>query len=572
MVSIGLSVAALSLVSEARSAVLQQEPGGRFRVLVVPLESSQLDDDFGEDVADRLRDRLDDFTTHAPIAEREYKRALKRYEVEEEDLNKIRARQLGNLMGAQVVYYGTVTEQPNRTYQVDATFIDVATGDEVTVPTMTIRDDSDDTVQQVAQASLQAFEQQVRFLRARAFCADYVGSQQPESALRNCNEALSINPNSVPALYNKGIAFRQLYEANQETATSGTDGWADSAVSYFEEVLQNSPGHREAIQQAAYMYSLMGEAEKAAELYRQYLELDPGNVPVRLKVADDLKNAGLMEQAVKIIQDGLEYTPNDVDLLQFLGDYALNYSSEDSSYVDVALDAYEKILEIKGEETDPRIILNAIAAYTAAGRTDEAIAFAERALQSQSDNARLWSLYADALARNDRHSDAVSAMDTVLAIDPSYANGYARRGQFKLEAGDKQGAMADFNQAIESGSSTRESVFNLFFGRAITARNEGNMTAALDDFELAAEFAPADKRQEVQFWWGYTHYQIGERLADPDDAGLRQLQRAQRNFTAAKQHFQQAGSVRPDVPRFLEATDTWLLNVEARIKQIQRGR
>jgi len=98
------------------------------------------------------------------------------------------------------------------------------------------------------------------------------------------------------------------------------------------------------------------------------------------------------------------------------------------------------------------------------------------------------------------------------------------------------------------------------------------MTGALDDFELAAEFAPSNKRREVQFWWGYTHYQIAERLADPDDAGLRQLQRAQQNFAAAKRHFGQAGSVRPEVPRLIEATDTWLLNVEARIKQIQRGR
>jgi len=377
LVSLALSVVSLTVKSETSSAaVFQQEPGGRFRVLVVPLESSALDDDFGEDVADRLREALEDFATHSPIAEREYKRALKRYEVKEEDLNKIRSRQLGNLMGAQVVYYGTVTEQPNRTYTVEATFIDVATGDEVTVPPLTIRDDDDESVRQVAEASLEAFDQQVKFVRARAFCADYVGSQQPENALRNCNEALEINPTSVPALYNKGIAFRQLFESSQGSGAAGTNGWADSAVSYFEEVLSNSPGHRDAMQQAAYMYSLIGQAEKASDLYRQYLELDPGNVPVRLKVADDLQKAGLMAEAIEIIEAGLEFAPNDVDLLQFLGDYALNYSSEDSTYVDVALDAYQKILEIRGEETDQRIILNAIAAYTAAGRTEEAIAFA----------------------------------------------------------------------------------------------------------------------------------------------------------------------------------------------------
>lgn len=545
-----------------------QEPSGRFRVLVVPLESSALDKKFGEKVAEEIGKRLEDFPTHAPIPEKEFERALKRYEVKREDLSAIKARQLANLMGAQVVFYGTV--QPSGgAYEVQASFIDVKTGDEVAVPALTINGKDDQAVEKVTGATVDAFEKQVRFVRARQFCADYVGSQQPENAMRNCNEALEINPNSVPALYNKALAFRQMFE-NQESA--GTNGWADSAVYYFERVLELEPGKRDAIQQLAYLYTQIGQSEKAAELYRQYLELDPGNVPVRLKVAYDMVQAdtALMPDAIDIIREGLEYAENDVNLLQSLGDYCLRYSNTDAGYVDCAVDAYEKVLDLKGEETELTIVENALAAFTRADRGQEAVAFAEKALQSHSDSPRLWSLYADALGRLERYADAAAAMDKVIELDPSYQNAYLKRGQFKLQVGNDSAAMADFRQAIETGTSTSADVFSLFWSQAHAARGENKYSTALERFSQAAEFVPAEKRQELHFWWGYTYYQLGEGLAKPDDASLSQLQRALQSFQAAKEHLNQAGSVHQAIPQLRDNSDQWILNVEARIKNLQR--
>ncbi len=542
-----------------------QDAGGRFRVLVVPIDSKVLDKKFGEKVAKGLRERLEDFPTHAPVPEKEYKRALKRYDVKAQELNPIKARQLANLMGAQVVYFGTLSGSGS-VYQIQARFITVKTGDEIPVPPTTVPDKSDASVNQVVEASIEAFDKQVKFERARAFCADYVGSQQPENALRNCNEALAINPISVPALFNKALAFRQLFE----NASDGTNGWGDSAVVFFERVLDVQPGHRDALQNAAYIYSRNGKAEKAGELYKQYLELDPGNIPVRLKVAYDLAQASLMKEAIDIIQEGLELEPNDVNLLQSLADYCLNYSTTDPSYVDCALQAYEKVLAIKGEETDPAVIENALAAYTRANRGAEAVAFAEKALQSHSESPRLWSLYADALFKLERYSDGIAAMDEVLTIDLSYPDGYLKRGRYKLPAGDEPGALADFNQAIQSGGSTKEQVFGIFWGDAHGALKEGKRSEALKLFKLTAEFAPAEKTREVEFWWGLTYFQLGEQLANPEEEGLSVLRRAKANFEAAGAHLRKAGNAHKQASRFREAAGQWLVNVEARIKQIQR--
>jgi tetratricopeptide (TPR) repeat protein len=325
------------------------------------------------------------------------------------------------------------------------------------------------------------------------------------------------------------------------------------------------------MQNAAYVYSQVGNGARASELYRQYLDLDPANVPVRLKVAYDMAQAGLMKDAIDIIQTGLQFTENDVDLLQSLGDYALRYSTEDSAYVDVALQAYTRVLEIKGEATDLGIIENAIAAYTRAGRTAEAIAFSERALQSHADSPRLWSLYADALAREDRYAEGVRAMDRVVQLDPAYPNAYLKRGQLKLLSGDEAAALTDLNQAIQSGAVTSEDVFRLFWSQGHSLRSEGKYADAGPYFERALRFAPAGQRLEVEFWWAYTFFQLGEQLAKPEEATLNQLQRAQQSFTSAKDHFARAGSVRREIPQLAEATDRWLLNVEARIRQLSRG-
>lgn len=565
LVSVSASSRAVAFAQQNQGQ--NQGPSGRFRVLVVPI-SSEKDRGFGEKVAEMIRKRLEDFSTHAPVGKREFERALKRYDVKEEDLNAIKSRQLANLMGAQVVFYGTATPTPAGGFQVEANFIDVKTGDEVAVPATTVPNDKDQSVETVTDAAIEAFQKQVKFVRARQFCADYVGSRQPSDALRNCDEALAINPTSVPALFNKGLAYRQMFE----TDTAEAEQWGDSAVTYFEKVLSEQPGKPEALQNAAYIYSRLGQGEKASKLYQQYLELDPGNIPVRLKVAYDLAQADLMKQAIDVLQAGLQYDSTNVNLLQSLGDYSLRYSKDDSAYVDVALNAYNKVLDIKGEQTDLSVVENALAAYNLSGRTQDAIAFAKKALQAHSESPRLWSFYADALAKLERYSEATGAMDSVLAMDQSYPNGYLKRGRFKLEAGNEDGALADFQKAIDSGSSTQNDVYRFLWAQAHGAREAGKLEKAADLFGDAAKFAEAgEQTQEVQFWWGYTYYQMAESLAKPDKASLNALKQAQGFFQTAQSHFAKAGDVRKEAAQLRDATQKWLLNVEARIKRASTG-
>jgi tetratricopeptide (TPR) repeat protein len=162
-------------------------------------------------------------------------------------------------------------------------------------------------------------------------------------------------------------------------------------------------------------------------------------------------------------------------------------------------------------------------------------------------------------------------MDQVILLDAVYPRAHLKRAMWKIERGEEAAALADLDQAIESGNVPRDDVFGLFWSQGLSLRGEGRLTEAAQYFERALRYAPADRRQDVEFWWGYALFQLGEQLAKPDEASLSELQRAQQSFQAAKGHFARAGSVRREVPQLAEATDQWLENVGARIRRLSRG-
>jgi hypothetical protein len=133
-------------------------------------------------------------------------------------------------------------------------------------------------------------------------------------------------------------------------------------------------------------------------------------------------------------------------------------------------------------------------------------------------------------------------------------------------------ALGDFRHAIESGSSTPQDVFRLFWAEAHTAREQRDLASAAKYFSNASEFAQEGEQQrEVQFWWGYTFYQLGEGIAERENVGLDQLRQAQNYFQSAQKHFQRAGDVRQEAAQLRDGTDKWLLNLEARIKRATRS-
>ena len=287
---LSLSLVLVALV--VGPVALHAQAQGRFRVLIpyfMPLGDA--DDDFGKDASKELRKLINTLATHEPIEEKEIKDQAKRFDTKIQDLNCILTRQLASQIDAQVALCAEYDELPDKSWALkNVVFWDIASSEQFAVSDVTVGEKDDEIA---AQHIFNEFDRYVQQIRAQGICADYYASRQWENALRNCDQALALNPDGVATRYLRG---RILYEQDNYTESLGE----------MEKVLALEPFHQEALELAGYMSALRDDDDNAREYYGRYLELNPANAAVRMRIAYDLARAGDPVGGMQLIQIGLD--------------------------------------------------------------------------------------------------------------------------------------------------------------------------------------------------------------------------------------------------------------------------
>ncbi|MEN8144610.1 MAG: tetratricopeptide repeat protein [Gemmatimonadota bacterium] len=558
----------LLFVADAPEAAAQQS--GRARVLVAPLQTGNgVRSNFGEKVADEVRKNIGDFPTMASIEEKEVKAELKRLKLNEKELGAIQWRQLAGRMNAQVVMFGTVAKNGSGN-AVNVAFIDAKTGDELAVPEFIVAGDGNSEVKESATTILTAFESHVDYQQSVLFCQDYLQAEQYEDALRNCEKALEMNPGSTSATLYMGSIY------------VGMEEW-DKALPHLEMVVADNPAETSALQLLAYTHAHLGNMERATELYREYLNFNPADAEVRLSVAFNLAQAGGHGEAIALLQEGIALDDTNPDLWKFLGDVALNKGTtfpegtepaesgvSDEAAVRLSVEAYEKVMELRGEDVGADILQNVVAAYLAIGDYPAALGFADRALAMVPDNAALWSSKADVLGRQERFDEAAASLDKVLEIDPAYPNAVLRRGLFRLRGGDTEAAKEDFRAAVASGSDPNIIAQQLLARGHRDHFQKKQYAAAIDMFMAGTEFATEPGvRDQLYFFSAYGYYQQGVGI-DKGNASEQcaPARRALGLFQQVEPNLQKSGSVqRNNQGQIRESTDVYVYRQQQIIRK-----
>lgn len=575
------AVAALMLAVPATA----QEASGRAKVLVVPIsEENGVKRNFGRKVSEEVRDRLQDVATLSAIGEDAVEDELDRLKLDEEDLGLVQWRQLAGRLDADLLLAGTVSRASGGN-AFNVSFIDARTGDATPIPEFVVAGDGGDAEEAAADSIMQAVEGQMEFQRAVLFCADYLGSEQYEDALRNCNQALEYNPNSMTALYLRGRVHMGLDDYEAARADLGR-------------VVEANPAEVDALNSLAYTEAQLGNTERAMELYREYLGFNPDDAAVRMNIAYDLAQAGGYDGAIGLLEDGIARDSTNAELWEFLGNVLLNKGTTanvaplegtgtgladgeaegdtavapggggvaNEEAIRRAVEAYEKVLDIRGEETDPQILRNVVAAYLQLGNLEEATRFAERAEEQLPDDARLRSLKADVRARAEDFQGAVAAMDEALRIDPELERGLVKRGFFKLSAGNEQGAMADFRQAVEGGGD-QDMIAQQLLSRGYNDYfQNGQYDRAAQMFEAALEFAQTPETvRQLHFFTAFSYYQAGANIDTANQSeACEPARRALNRFQQVLPHLNQAGNFQAENQAQLrESTDVYLYRQQA---------
>lgn len=569
----GIAVA----LAVAPATALHAQDMGRFRVLIPnfePLEGS--DKKFGENAAKELRELINTLATHQPIEKKEIESNLKKFKMKMDELDCIRTRQLAAQMDAQVAlcasYAGAGTE-----YTVNAEFWDIASGESFRVDATTAAEKQEQVAAQHIFDQFDRYVQQVRFAQ---FCGEYAQSQQWDNALRNCDQALALNPGAVSVRYQRA---RILYESERYP----------EALTELETVLELNPFHEDGLQLAGYISAKEGNDDQALSYYSQYLELNPGNAQVRMRIAYDLAQAGDPAGAMSLIQEGLDVDQENADLWEQYGGFAFaaalkinqeaavgaenggGVAPEAVEYFRKAIDAYQKVFAVKGADTPVGHLRNIVAAYVQLDEMEQAISMAEQALETHPQEDAIWSIYADALQRTGKIDQAIAALDRVKEINPSYPNVSMRQGNWLLQAGRVEDAVAVLKTAVAGNSGQADMAARLIFADAysngVQKERYAYAITGITAAKQLPELTPAMMSQ-LNFWHAYALYTGGVKEQEPQtlqtaQATLPKFQEAIRLFGQAKLYADSQPSI--TLSQFLTNTQTYVEIQEAIIK---RGR
>ena len=577
---LGLTAAAFFGLPAVSSVGLQaQEASARFRVFVPDLKPQ--DDsrkNFGEDVAEELRDLINDLATHQPVGDREVRDALRRYDVDRDELDCNKSRQLAGLIEAKVVMCGVYVEEADERYTVSAFFVDVQTNEELHVDPITVGKEDEDK-RAAARHIFQFFDRMVQQIRYGQFCGEYAASQQWENSLQNCDQAIELNPESVGSHYTRAVVLRELDRLEE-------------ALAAFQTVLELDPLHEDAMQNAGYVSALLGRPEDARQYYQSYLELNPANASVRMNVAYELAQAGDPLGAMQIIQVGLDVDPDNVDLWQQYGGFAFTAGAnamagmqgteggdaavpdEVASLYREAIGAFGRVYAAKGAEMLVGQLRNLVAAHLRLGEADQAATLGQRFLETHGGEATLWSIYADALQRNDQVEEAIAALDEVMRIDPEYPSVFARQGKWLLDADRVDDALPVLREAVTRGEQSADAIAQMIFADAYTKGIQPDTKRwnyAIRMITAAKQFEVGEQMQEqLDFWHGWSLFQRAIPAQEPNTletarATLPEFQQALRFFQSSRGY---AGRQGINLQQLLDAASTY---VEIQEAIIQRG-
>jgi tetratricopeptide (TPR) repeat protein len=493
-----LTLAAGALVVGGTALEAQQ---GRMRVLVPNFEvEGNPRSRAGERIANDVKRNINQMVTHAATEDRPVRDALRRFNLNANNMSCIEWRQLAAQVDAGLVLCGTVNEQTN---QVTAEFFPVGGGDGFEVPAFAMADPG-----QAAQRVVEAFGNFTRQLSLVVTCTEDLESQNWTSALDRCNQAVELNPRSVAGHYGRGSALVNM-ERQEE------------ALPAFERVLEIDPMNQDAMLQAGIITARLGRSEESQRYFSQYLELNPGSEEVRLKVATDLANAGDPAGALRLLEEYVNSGDASGLMLEYAGHFAMNAGlrrseagpadggqEEAHRFFQTAIRHYGSAMQARGDSLDRTVFRNLMMAHLQLGNSEEALRYGRQATERNADDAQTWMVYADALSRSGRLDDALQAFDRVRQINPDAPNIAIRQAQMLLEANRVQDAVNVARQGRQSGNLSpdhAETLAQQIAARGFQASQNNRHTEALPLYAAAREIGQAQRTTAmINFFNGYT--------------------------------------------------------------------
>ena len=304
--------------------------------------------------------------------------------------------------------------------------------------------------------------------------AVYYGNElhDHETALKDFDKAIEINPSYMMAIVNRGATYENL-------------GRKEEAIASLQKALAVNPDspNPEVIFRIANLRYLLNDFTGSVADYNRLLVMDKLYPRIYSHRAGSKAMMGQAEEALQDADKALSEDPKDEEAYNSRG-----LANRVLGRLDEAANDFSLAIRIKEDYSRP--YNNRGTVYLAQGQPERAIEDFSKAIELDSHYADPYSNRGAVEQRLDRNEAALADLDAALRINPNFADAYQNRGVVKNVLRLFPEALADFNQALKLNPGKTNA--GIYLGRGISKLYLGDKTGACEDWRTASAGGVSD--------------------------------------------------------------------------------
>jgi len=364
--------------------------------------------------------------------------------------------------------------------------------------------------------------------------ACYASLGKLNDAVKNYEQALSINPNYYKAHFNLGNTYEELQQFNAavlsyKNALSIEPQYAeahnnlgnvlkylnqiDASIKSFRSAIAYKHDYLEAYYSLASTYQELGDLDNAVKSYEAILTFKPNFVEIYNNLGLIFKELGQTDNTIEYLEKAIQIDPNYVEAYSNLGIiyHELDYLSKAEKYYKKALDIkpnqvemqynlglvlqgldkfeesilyYQEVINLDPEYADAHNNLGI--SFKELGQLDDAVNSFENAIKIRPEYAEAYNNIGNVVKILGRLNEAIDYYKKTLSIKPDYAEAKNNLGIVHMQLGALEKAAENFKDTIKNKSDYAEAYSNL----GIVLNMLGDLDSSLQCYDTAVSINP----------------------------------------------------------------------------------